>query len=511
MGTALQPFYAIAIAAAALIVCCVLPLAAMAALAIAGSDPRHATPWTALLLDPRQRALLVNSALLGAGTAALSTAIGAPLGVALARIDLPFKATWRLLLTVPLVLPPYVVALAWVYLGGSSGLRAAVVVLSTVFFPLSMLATEVAVRRVDGRLEEAALLVATPGRVLARITLPLAAPAIWAAALIIFVLAISEFGVPALLRVRVFTTEVFTAFAALYDFSRALVLTVPLLVLSAVVSIGAATLLADRLVTTRGGLPRAPTRWMPGWKGPALVAFTVVVLLTLVVPVSVLLAESRAAAADFGVIRGSQDALANSLILSAASACVVVAVAFWLGYARARAAPRTGRVLDALFLVLFATPSTVVGIGLIGLWNREGPLGAVYGTDAMLLLASLARFVPVAALVLGASVRQVPASHEEAAAVSGAGWIRTIARIVVPQTRLAVLAAWTVTFILTFGELGASILVAPPGESTLPIRIYTLIANAPSSHVATLALLQVGVVVCPLVVLALVLATREAR
>ena len=54
------------------------------------------------------------------------------------------------------------------------------------------------------------------------ITLPLVAPSVVAAALIIFVLAVSEFGVPGLLRVRVYTTEVFTAFAALYDFSRAI-------------------------------------------------------------------------------------------------------------------------------------------------------------------------------------------------------------------------------------------------------------------------------------------------
>ena len=67
-----------------------------------------------------------------------------------------------------------------------------------VFYPLSMLTTEVALRRIDGRLEEAALMVAPPHRVLARITLPLAAPSIWPPALVIFVLAVSEFGVPGL-------------------------------------------------------------------------------------------------------------------------------------------------------------------------------------------------------------------------------------------------------------------------------------------------------------------------
>ena len=67
-------------------------------------------------------------------------------------------------------------------------------------------------------------------------TLPLAWPSILASALQIFVLAISDFGVPALLRVRVFTTEIFTAFAALYDFNRATALSLPLLGLSLLVA-----------------------------------------------------------------------------------------------------------------------------------------------------------------------------------------------------------------------------------------------------------------------------------
>ena len=505
--------WAIGIAAGLLVVCSVLPLAHMMVMALGAEGSPGQASWKVLILDARQRLLLWNTTLLGVGTAITATLIGAPIGVLLARSDVPYKAAWRLLLTVPLVLPPYIVALAWVSLGGRStftySLPAAVAVLSAVLFPLSMLATEAAVRSVDGRFEEAALLVSGPSHVLRRITLPLAAPGIWAAALIIFVLAISEFGVAALLRVRVFTTEVFTAFSALYDFRRALVLTIPLLVLSALVAIVAAALLGDRLVTTRRGLASTPgVRFKRA--APTLLALAAVASLTFVLPLLVLLGEAFGGRSSLSLLRGSQGVIINSLLFAALAAFVAVAIAFWLGYARARAGGRLGRSMDALLLALFAIPSTITGIALIGMWNQRGLPGALYGTHAMLLLASLARFLPIAALVLGATLRQVPASHEEAAAVSGAGWLRTMAHIIVPQTWHGVLAAWTVTFILAFGELGASILVAPPGETTLPIRIYTLIANSPSSDVAMLALLQAGVVICPLVVLAFALRTREA-
>jgi iron(III) transport system permease protein len=149
----------------------------------------------------------------------------------------------------------------------------------------------------------------------------------------------------------------------------------------------------------------------------------------------------------------SGEAIVNSLVLAAAGATAVVVLAVWIGYGRARAQPRLGCLVDVLLVVLFALPSTVAGVGLIGLWNRPGPLGALYGTNLMILLAYLARLVPGAALALAASVRLVPVSHEEAAAVSGAGWLRTMWHIVFPQMVLALGAAWVIAFILAFGEV----------------------------------------------------------
>jgi iron(III) transport system permease protein len=379
-----------------------------------------------------------------------------------------------------------------------------------VFYPLSMLATEVAMRRIDRRLEEAALVVAPPARVLWRITLPLAAPGLLAAALVIFVLAVSEFGVPGLLRVRVYTTEVFTAFAALYDFSRAILLAVPLLLLCFVAAALAAALLGDRLVITRRSGGTRPGL-LDAWRRPATPGAIAVLAVALVLPLAILVGEALSARSWSAVLAGSGGAIANSLLLATSGATAVVGVALALGYGRARVGGRIGQAADIFFIVVFAVPSTIVGVGLIGVWNRPGPIGAVYGTDAMLILGYLARLVPVVALALAASTRYVPVSHEEAAAVSGAGWLRTMWRIVLPQMRLGLTAAWVIAFVLAFGELGVSILVAPPGEATMPIRVYTLIANAPSSQVAALALLQTTVIVLPLAALGAAVSFREAR
>lgn len=506
-------------AAATFAVGCLLPVVSTLVTVVPGVAD-------AFVLDARQWRLLANTALLGTGAALLATAIGAPLGFALARAALPYAPILRLALSAPVLLPPYVVALAWTYLASRQGVLAAVlgpdqlaawifslpcaiVVLGLVFYPLVMLATEVALRRVDGRLEEAALLVAAPRRVVWRITMPLVAPSVLASALMVFVLAVSEFGLPGVLRVRVYTTEVFTAFAAFYDPARAARTAVPLLVLCAGVALVAMTLIGDRLISARRATP-TPSALLASRTGVITVALAVVLTLSLALPLGVLGREAIGSRSMTAALASSAEAVLNSLRLATLGASVIVGIAVWLGYARARVSGPVAVVVDVVLVVLFAVPSTLIGVGLIGVWNRRGPLGMLYGTEGMLLLASVARLLPIAVLAMAAAVRTVPVSHEEAAAVSGAGWLRTLWQLVLPQVRVAIIATWALVFVLAFGELGVSIVVAPPGETTLPIRIYTIIANTPASTVAVLALLQSTVILTPLVIFSGILARREA-
>lgn len=496
---------------------CVLPVAYMFAVSFLSADGSLTFEnYRRLLIEPRQRQLLFTSTLLGAGAAALATVIGAPLGLLLARADLPAKRFLRFAFVVPLVIPPYILALAWIYLGGSAGVSAqvfgrdlfsswtysltgAIVVLGISFYPLSMLATEAAARRVDGRLEEAALLVTHPRLTLSRITLPLIAPSIAAAALIIFVLALSEFGVPGLLRVPVFTTEVFTAFAAFYDFGAATALATPMLILALLAGIAAKRVIGERLLTTRRSTHTGRPFTLARWRAPIVHGLVFLLIVLVALPLVMVAVEAGGVGRVIAAVAHSGEAITNSLLLAAIGTMCIVAIAVLVGYGRARARTRVGTFVDLVFIVIFAVPSTVLGVGLIGLWNRPGFLGEIYTSPLIIVLAYIARFVPVAALILAASLRQVPASFEEAAEIAGASWMRTFFRIVLPQIRTGLAAAGVAVFIFAFGELGATVLVAPPGESTLPVRVYTLIANTPSSEVAALALMQSGIVLISLV------------
>jgi iron(III) transport system permease protein len=481
-----------------------------------------------IFTETRQRYLLLNSTLLGAATALVATLLGAPLGLLLARVPLPGKSFWRIVLAIPLVIPPYILALAWVLLSGPTGLLVqlvgrdllsswtysligTIVVLALAFYPLSMLTTEAAARRVDGRLEEAGLLVAHPRGVLFRITLPLIAPAIGASAVFIFVLAVSEFGVPGLLRVRVFTTEVFTAFAARYDFGSGVAIATPLLAVALIAGVVIKVITGEQLLATRRSAQPGLIWRIQRRRVALLIGLGVAVLIFVLLPLFALGVETQGLSRIIAAARTSSAAITNSLLLAIVGASLILLLSLPLGYNRARARVRFRGLFDLAFIVIFAVPSTVVGIGIIGLWNRPGFWGEVYASQGIIAVAYMARFVPVLALIIAASVRQIPASLEEAAEVSGASWLRTFVRIILPQMRVGLLAAWVVAFIFAFGELGATILVAPPGESTLPVRVYTLIANAPPSEVAALALMQVGIIVIPLAALGLIARDRTQR
>ena len=419
-------------------------------------------------------------------------------------------------LVLPLIVPPYVFALAWILLTGPTGFlsqhgrsRPAVKLdlqfrrrshqyLAVAYYPLAMLATEAAARRVDGHLEEGALLVTNSRRVIWRITMPLIAPMVAAAALIIFVLALSEFGVPSLLRVRVYTTEVFTAFAALYDFGAATALAVPLLIVTIIVTVLIKFVIGERFISARGNI-HPPPMMAPGHGRAIAAGFAVFVLaISVVLPLVALTYEAGNVQRVSSSLNGARDAIFNSLSLAAIAATLIVFLATFLGYWRGRARTRWRGLFDLVLLVIFAVPSTVLGVGLIGLWNRPGLFTEIYTSQVIIVIAYIARFVTVTALILAASVRQIPASFEEAAEVAGGSWPRVLAIITLPNMVPALIAAWLLSFILSVGELGTTVLISPPGESTLPVRIYTLIANTPSSEVAALALMQVGIIFVPL-------------
>ena len=501
---------ALAAAWALFALCCVAPIAWML-FGSSGSGSLSAAVTS--LADQRQRLLIVNTMALGAGVTILAVAVGAPVGVILARCSPRRASLARMILSVPLVLPSYVLGLAWIVAVGAYpsawvySMPAAVVVLGFSLYPIVMLATEAAVRGVAATFEEAGHLAAPSSRVFVNITLPLIAAAVSASVLIVFVLAISDFAVPGLLRVRVYTTEVFTAFAALYDFRLATLMALPLAAVAALASI-AAVRFVQRPVTGRTDRRQSGRCWDNSAQRIAMACMVIIGTALVGLPIASVALAARGGRANY-VDGVSIDALRNTVVWSATAASFVVLIGSVLGYWRRQAVPRAGRLADGLWVTLFAVPATITGIGVVALWNRTGPLGNIYQTSAIVVIAYVARFLPIGSLLCGAFLRRVPAAVEEAASLSGASWFRTFIGIVVPMSRGGLAAVWLVMFILMFGDVAIAILVSPPGESNLAVRAYTLIANSPPGDVARLAVVQIAATLLPLVALAVIARAQE--
>ena len=459
------------------------------------------------LTDPRQRGLIANTIVLGSGVMAVALALGVPLGMVLSRCEPRQVSVFRFVLAIPLVLPSYVLTLAWILLFRTRlgswvySLPAAALVLGFSFYPVVMLTTEAILRSISSRFEEAGRLVASPLRVWLRILFPLVGPAWGAALLVVFVLAISDFAVPSMLRVRVYTTEVFTAFASLYDFRLATVMAWPLAGLAALAAV-ASLEFAHRPFVGRTEQAQAGVRWSPSHQRVAAALLGAFALGAVALPVGAVAFGARGGRVSL-TDGSSMSAICNSVWWSMAASSVVVLAGTLLGYWRVKASRRLGHLAEILWVVLFAVPATTAGIGIIGLWNRPGVFGDIYRTDLIVVIAYVARFLPIGAVLCAAFVGRVTSGVEEAAVLSGASWRRTLVRIVLPLSTRGLAGVWLVVFILMLGDVSLTILVAPPGESNLAVRAYTLMANSPIGDAARHALIQVGLSLVPLTAMAL--------
>ena len=188
-----------------------LPVAAMLKETLIADGRLSLDAYRALLASRDHLVLLMGHSLeLALLTASVSTLIGVPLGVVLGKTDLPWRGPLTLVLAAPLAIPSYVLAVAWLPIVGRTGLLGGVLpaawseeigsaffglfgctfVLTSAFMPIAMLLTIAFLRSVNPQLENAGRLVSGWPGVLTHITLPLVAPAIAFAAVLIFLLAL---------------------------------------------------------------------------------------------------------------------------------------------------------------------------------------------------------------------------------------------------------------------------------------------------------------------------------
>jgi iron(III) transport system permease protein len=488
----------LASAGAIVVLCCALPLARLL-----GEIPMAGVSALGVLADSRPWILLLRSLLLASVVTVGALLIGAPLGLLIARADLPARRVLWMLHAFPLFLPPFLLALGWFHIFGREGLLGGALTASVLFSEIGLLAiltltfspvvtslVALTLLGMDASLEEAARAIARPSHVARRILLPAARPALALAAIVVFALSVSELGVPMSLRVDVFPAAVFARLGgALYAPAEAFALALPLIPIAAGVLLIERRLVGARAFAVAGlrGLSRTPLplgRWRSAWSTAAW-CIAVVGLL----PIGAL-ALRAARGNGFGSL-SQWIGLApwTSLGTAVIAATIIAAVSLVVGHAVARGT-RGASTLDAVSVLAFVIPASVLGVGLIAVWMSPATR-AIYGTIGILIVGYVARYAVIGIRAATAVMLQSPVHREEAAAASGAGFWRRMIRIVLPANRAGMKAVWLLAAVFCLRDFETAVLYYPPGREPLPVRIFTLEANGPGAVVAALAVTHV--------------------
>ncbi len=461
--------------------------------------------------------LMGHSLLLSFLTAGFATVIGVPLGVLLGKSNLPFRRPLAVAFTLPLLLPPFVSAVAWSSVFARNGwfagalppaardlissayfgLPGCVWVLTAALMPLIMLLTMVYLRTVSPRLEDAARLVCGWPGVLRGITLPLIAPAILFASILVFLLTLGEVGVPAYLRYPVYASETLTQFAAFYDFAAATVAAMPLLLVTLALLALQYPLHSRVLELSRNTFEAKTIEIDLGrWRRPLFLLLAAWAAITVLLPFTVLVLQ--ASQGDIlAAFTQASDSMLRGIVFAFLGACLLTAMGFYCGYLVDRRSLPFWRAVDGLSLLFFTIPGTVIGIGLISLWNRP-VTSLIYASPAIIILGYLAQYAILPIRTIAANLERIPVSLEQAARLSGARWFMTLDKIIVPMAKRGLIAAWVISYIFCLRDLGISMVVYPPGSDTLPVRIFTLMANGAPSLIAALCLILVASTLLPL-------------
>ncbi len=479
---------------------------------------------------------LVNTLVLAAGAGLLSVVLGVPLAWATARTDMPFRRTTRALVALAYITPPYLTAIAYIILlGPESGylnrplqamlgitrgpanifsMGGVIFVIGMHVFPFTYFMTHNALRSVDASFEEAArLLGARRWDLLRRVYMPLVAPAITGGALISAIASMALFGPQALLgmpaQVTFLPTRIYGVIGTYPPrWADASALSLTLVALTAVGLILQRAWLERRSYVTIGGRGlRIETTGLGRWKWPLLAVCAVVVFLSALAPVGVLAVAAFSkswvaglSAANF-TLANFDEALFNNQIavrgiinsfwLAFVAGIGAVFVGATVAYVDLRTRMRGRRLLDYLAILPLGLPGTVMAVGILLAFIRP-PL-ILYGTVWILLVAYIARAVPLATRSANATLRQIDVSLEEAARVVGATQLDTLWHVLLPLARSGLVVAFLLVFIPSLGELSATILLYSPGAETISVAVFRLNELGQLEVVAALAVFTIAV------------------
>ncbi|MCG7360692.1 iron ABC transporter permease [Roseomonas sp. ACRSG] len=510
-----------------------LPVLALATAAWAGSGGL----WPHLMRFVLPQAL-VETLLLLAGVGALVVMVGTGTAWLTACYRFPGRRLLSAALVLPLALPGYVAAYAWLdvlhpagpvqirlrHLLGLTDPRAiplpeirsltgCILVMGMVLYPYVYLAARAAFRTQGSEVLRAGRASGAGGMLLfRRIGLPMARPAVAAGAALALMEALNDVGAAEFLGVRTLTVSVYVTWITRSSLEGAAQIALVLLALVAgVVALERWGRAREGHATTRPEPPERQQLPLPLGLAASL-ACTLPVLLGFVVPASYLLWAAWTRVAEFGLPRELPHWIGNSAMLAAMATVLALAAALPLAFGARRDSPSRrrpgpGTVLLKLGMLGYALPGGVAAVGLIIAFGwmdealgRWAPM-ALSGSVAAVVAAYVIRFLAIPAGGLDAAYARIRREVDWSAESMGAAAGRLLWRVHLPLLLPALSAAALLTFLDAMKELPATLLLRPLNTETLATALYAEAARGTYEEGAVAALALVVVGLAPIVLL----------
>ena len=458
-----------------------------------------------LFSQPSTIRSFTNSLELGLSVALSTTLIGTSLGILFSKTTFPYSKLWILLLLIPLLIPPYILAYGWyMVLGRESilghllfGFWGTAWILFSIYLPIPILLTIFFLRGVNPKLEEAGLLFCSWSCVIWKITLPLIRPAIYFSFILVFILTISELSVANFLHFDVFPMQSFIQFSAFYDFTTATIYAMPLLIIVLIITI--AILLKNRALRFNSYSSILIYPLKRNIKYLSLITTISLIIFTIASPLWGLFSFSSFS--NFiDIFKQAINPLLHSLIYATIGTILLVILGFISATAIVYKRVKGYKILEFTLLSLFILSSIVLGIALILFWNTPYT-NIVYTTPIIIFLGYLSKYLFLSSKIIEIKLSQIPLSLLEMAELTGASYREIIYFIILPLAKESIFISSIIGFIFILRESTITMLVAPAGTTTLPIYILTEMANGKPSTISSLSLLMILIVVIPLTIL----------
>jgi iron(III) transport system permease protein len=485
---------------------------------------------------------VINTLWMASFASLIAVAMAVPLAWAVSRTDMPGRDWAHASVIAAFIIPTFLGAISWMLLAGPNAgwlnrifvgvfgtatgpfnifsFSGLCFVIGIYAFPLIYVFTRSALDLISTEMEEAAAVHgAGTLRTMLKVTLPLALPAILGGFILVFLEATALYGTPALIaipaRFNVATTQLATFFEHPLRVEVAAAFSMPMIGVTILLLWVQRLMLSNRSyvsVSGKGGDRRlvrlGPWKWL-------LAAYALLIsLVTVLLPLLVLLhcafakawgqgaSISNLTLENFHHIFFEQLTVRQSMWNTFSYAAVTATACCTLGFGIAYIVQR--RLLPLTPVLSFLTLSPVIIPGIVlAICFYSAYAGApfyLYGSSAIIMVAFVTRFLPIAFVTVGSGIRSINPELEEAVRILGGNRLMVLRRVVAPLLKKTILGAWILTFVLATRELSTAVFLS--GPETRVISVLTLDLSEQGRYEILAAMGVVLLVVTTVVVLA---------